>query len=164
MDRLWSPWRMQYVTAIERPPGCVFCISSPPDPEDDERRLVVYRGAHAFIILNLYPYNPGHLLIAPYRHTAELGGLMSEECGELMALVQRALRALHDDRGPHGYNLGMNLGTVSGAGIVDHLHLHLVPRWQGDTNFMPVTGETKVIPELLKITAARLRARLADGD
>ena len=155
---------MAYVTGGKRSSGCVFCISAQPDRGEDERRLVVYRGEHAFIILNLYPYNPGHLLIAPYRHTADLESLTAEESSEMMALAQRALRALRTDTGPHGYNVGMNLGSVGGAGIVDHLHLHLVPRWEGDTNFMPVIGGTKVLPELLTATAARLRQRLAEGE
>ena len=153
---------MAYVTGSKRSSGCVFCIPPQPDQAEEERRHIVYRGAHAFIILNVYPYNPGHLLIAPYRHTADLESLTAEESGEMMALVQRALRALRTDTGPHGYNMGMNLGSVGGAGIVDHLHLHLVPRWEGDTNFMPVIGGTKVLPELLTTTAARLRQRLAE--
>ena len=155
---------MAYVTGSKRSSGCVFCIPAEPDRAEDERRHIVYRGEHAFIILNLYPYNPGHLLIAPYRHTADLESLTAEESSEMMALAQRALRALRTDTGPHGYNVGMNLGSVGGAGIVDHLHLHLVPRWEGDTNFMPVIGGTKVLPELLTATAARLRQRLAEGE
>lgn len=153
---------MAYVTGSKRSSGCVFCILPQPDQAEDERRHVVYRGEHSFIILNVFPYNPGHLLIAPYRHTADLESLTEGESGELMALARRALRALRSDTGPHGYNLGMNLGSVGGAGIVDHLHLHLVPRWEGDTNFMPVIGGTKVLPELLTVTAARLRQRLAE--
>ena len=155
---------MAYVTGSKRSSGCVFCIPPQPDRAEDERRLVVYRGEHAFIILNLYPYNPGHLLIAPYRHTADLESLTAGESAEMMALAQRALRALRTDTGPHGYNMGMNLGSVGGAGIADHLHLHLVPRWEGDTNFMPVIGGTKVLPELLTATAARLRERLAEAE
>ena len=155
---------MAYVTGSKRSSGCVFCIPPQPDRAEDEQRHIVYRGEHAFIILNLYPYNPGHLLIAPYRHTADLESLTAGERGELMALAQRALRALRTDTGPHGYNMGMNLGSVGGAGIVDHLHLHLVPRWEGDTNFMPVIGGTKVLPELLTATAARLRERLAESE
>ncbi len=153
---------MAYVTGSKRSSGCVFCIPAQPDRAEDEQRHIVYRGAHAFIILNLYPYNPGHLLIAPYRHTADLESLTAGESAEMMALAQRALRALRTDTGPHGYNMGMNLGSVGGAGIADHLHLHLVPRWEGDTNFMPVIGGTKVLPELLTATAARLRQRLAE--
>ena len=155
---------MAYVTGSKRSSGCVFCIPAELDRAEDEQRHIVYRGEHAFIILNLYPYNPGHLLIAPYRHTADLESLTAEESSEMMALAQRALRALRTDTGPHGYNVGMNLGSVGGAGIVDHLHLHLVPRWEGDTNFMPVIGGTKVLPELLTATAARLRQRLAEGE
>ncbi len=155
---------MAYVTGSKRSSGCVFCIPVQPDRAEDEQRHIVYRGEHAFIILNLYPYNPGHLLIAPYRHTADLESLTAAERDEMMALAQRALRALRTDTGPHGYNMGMNLGSVGGAGIVDHLHLHLVPRWEGDTNFMPVIGGTKVLPELLTATAARLRERLAEGE
>lgn len=155
---------MAYVTGSARPPGCVFCISPTPDPEDDQRRVVVFRGSHAFIILNIYPYSPGHLLIAPYRHTAELESLTAGESSELLLLAQRAVRALQTDDGPHGYNLGMNLGAVAGAGIADHLHLHVVPRWRGDTNFMPVIGQTRVLPELLDTTATKLRRRLAAVD
>ena len=112
MDRLWSPWRMAYVTGSKRSSGCVFCIPAQPDRAEDEQRHIVYRGAHAFIILNLYPYNPGHLLIAPYRHTADLESLTAGESAEMMALAQRALRALRTDTGPQGYNMGMNLGSV----------------------------------------------------
>lgn len=154
---------MAYVTGSKTSSGCVFCVSRQANNAEDERRHIVYRGEYAFIILNLFPYNPGHLLIVPYRHTADLLGLTADESGEMMGLAQRAIRALQTEDGPQGYNLGMNLGCIGGAGIANHLHLHLVPRWEGDTNFMPIIGGTKVLPELLSSTAKRLRKLLSES-
>ena len=154
---------MAYVTGSKTSSGCVFCISPQANNVEDERRHIVYRGEYAFIILNLFPYNPGHLLIVPYRHTADLLGLTADESGEMMGLAQRAIRALQTEDGPQGYNLGMNLGSIGGAGIANHLPLHLVPRWEGDTNFMPIIGGTKVLPELLSSTAMRLRKLLTES-
>jgi ATP adenylyltransferase len=137
--------------------GCIFCDL--PAEGDDERTGILVRGVLAFVILNSYPYNPGHLMVAPFRHVGDFGAIEAPELAEIDALVARSIRALDDEMQPHGYNVGMNLGRVAGAGIPDHLHWHVVPRWNGDTNFMPVVGETRVLPELLDETYARLRPR-----
>ncbi len=157
MEKLWAPWRMAYV-GVAKPQGCIFCVKGQEDR--DEENLVLQRGKTAFVIMNAFPYNNGHLMVAPYRHTAELDSLSPEERDELMALAQDSLRLLHAAFGPDGYNLGMNLGRVAGAGIADHLHLHLVPRWDGDTNFMPVVADTKVLPDSLQSSYRKLREAL----
>lgn len=155
MDRLWAPWRMAYV-AVERPVGCVFCQA--PGDEDERRRLVLYRGETCFIIMNLFPYNGGHLMVVPYRHTSDLVGLTPEEQQELMVLTRHAIRALKESMRPDAFNVGMNLGRSAGAGIEEHLHQHIVPRWHGDMNFMPVIGETRVLPEALLESYDKLKA------
>jgi ATP adenylyltransferase len=137
--------------------GCIFCDLPAAADDQDEANHLLARGKVSFMLLNAFPYNPGHLMMAPYRHVGDYEELTAEELAELMALTGRAVRALREESGPHGFNLGMNLGQVAGAGIADHLHLHLVPRWGGDTNFMPVVGQTKVLPELLGETWRRLR-------
>jgi ATP adenylyltransferase len=153
-ERLWSPWRMEYIRRGEGGgrEGCLFCDVAAADPGQDEGNHLLARGEVSFVLLNAFPYNPGHLMVAPYRHVGDY-----DELAEVMAFAGRAIRAMREDSAPHGYNLGMNLGEVAGAGIADHLHLHLVPRWGGDTNFMPVVGRTKVLPELLGETYRRLR-------
>ena len=152
MDRLYSPWRYGYVTTTSQPvDGCVFCGAAAGDP------LVVARGTAAFVILNLYPYNSGHLMVVPARHVASLAELSTDELTELMTLVQRAEIALAEVYQPQGINVGLNLGRAAGAGIADHLHIHLVPRWVGDTNFMSVVGATRVLPEEVPASAVRLR-------
>ena len=159
-ERLWSPWRMEYIRRGERDQqdgGCVFCDLPAADPSQDEANHLLARGEVCFLLLNAFPYNPGHLMAAPYRHVGDYEELTAGELAEMMALAGRAIRAMREGSGPHGFNLGMNLGEVAGAGIADHLHLHLVPRWGGDTNFMPVVGRTKVLPELLNETYRRLR-------
>ena len=138
--------------------ACVFCRIAADTA--DEANLVLLRGERAFILLNLYPYNTGHLMIAPYAHVGELGGLDPAVSADLWDLTQRAVGVLGAEYTPHGYNVGMNLGQVAGAGVPDHLHVHVVPRWNGDTNFMPVTAETKVLPEALEETYRRLRRRV----
>ena len=155
MQHLWAPWRMAYI-GEEPAPGCIFCIKSA--EERDAENFIVHRGTHAFVMLNAFPYNSGHLMVAPYRHTAAFAELSRDELGDLMALAQQSLQALAHAYGPPGYNLGMNLGRIAGAGIADHLHLHVVPRWDGDTNFMPVIADTRVLPEALAETYRRLRA------
>ena len=160
MERLWTPWRMAFVGGPEQP-GCLFCRIKAEDR--DEENLVLHRGEQALVMLNLYPYNSGHLMIAPYAHTGDLASLPAEIGAEVLALTQRSVAALTEEYGPHGYNVGMNLGRVAGAGVPDHLHVHVVPRWNGDTNFMPVTAETKVLPETLDQTWRRLRSRFG-GD
>jgi ATP adenylyltransferase len=151
MERLWSPWRLDYVTAAEQP-GCVFC-----DAPRSADPLVVFKGTLAYVILNKYPYNNGHLMIVPFRHTASLADLSGDEMQEIGVLTQRAERALTEVYRPHGLNIGVNLGKPAGAGIHEHLHVHVVPRWNGDANFMTVVGETRVLPEELTTTAARLK-------
>jgi ATP adenylyltransferase len=153
MDRLWSPWRLAYVTGSHTTADCVFCDAfAHPDAE-----LVLLRGRHAFVILNLYPYNNGHLMVAPNRHIKTLVDLSGDEQSELMSMARWAEMALTEAYRPQGINVGINLGKAAGAGIEDHLHVHLVPRWAGDTNFMTAIAQTRVLPEELGQTAARLR-------
>jgi ATP adenylyltransferase len=137
--------------------GCIFCDL--PAEGDDVRTMILARGELAFVIVNSFPYNPGHLMVAPFRHVGAFTSLEAAELADVDALVARSIRALEQEMEPHGYNLGMNLGRVAGAGIPDHVHWHLVPRWNGDTNFMPVVGQTRVLPELLEETYTRLRPR-----
>ena len=160
MERIWSPWRMAYIQAAKEQGedgGCIFCDL--PAEGDDERTMILARGELAFVIVNSFPYNPGHLMVAPFRHVGAFTALEAAELADVDALVARSIRALEQEMEPHGFNLGMNLGRVAGAGIPDHVHWHLVPRWNGDTNFMPVVGQTRVLPELLEETYARLRPR-----
>jgi ATP adenylyltransferase len=160
VDRLWAPWRLSYVTAAQVPASdCIFCDASAGDID-----LVVLRGRAAYVILNLYPYNNGHLMVVPMRHLCTLEALTIDEQTELMHLTRLSEMALNEAYRPQGINVGINLGKAAGAGIENHLHIHLVPRWSGDTNFMTAVGETRVLPEDLGATAARLRpifARLA---
>jgi ATP adenylyltransferase len=155
-ERLWAPWRLEYIKRADEDDGCVFCRAA---ARPDEQSLVVHRGEHTFALLNKYPYTSGHLMVAPYRHVGEFGELTDDEALELHRLAQHALEALGAAYGPHGYNLGWNLGRVAGAGVLDHVHEHVVPRWGGDTNFMPVLADVKVLPEHL----AETRSRLADA-
>jgi ATP adenylyltransferase len=156
MDRLWSPWRMEYIQAAHH--GDVECfLCSEPAANDDERFFILARTAAAFVCLNIYPYNPGHLLIAPFRHESDLEALSEDESGECDALLRRSVRALKESMQPHGFNVGMNLGQIAGAGVPGHVHWHVVPRWGGDTNFMPIVGETRVLPELLADTFRKLQ-------
>jgi ATP adenylyltransferase len=156
MDHLWSPWRLQYVTAGHAPPGCVFCTADTgTDPA--QAALVVHRGATCFVILNLFPYNNGHLMVVPGRHIATLAEATTDELHELMHLTQRAEIVLRTAYQPHGINVGINIGRAAGAGLAEHLHIHLVPRWNGDTNFMTTVGDSRVLPESLDATASRLR-------
>lgn len=153
------------MTASDREQGCVFCDAR--DTHDDPQSLVLYRGTTCFVLLNLFPYNNGHLMIVPNRHIPSLASATAAELNELIELTRRAEIALTDAYAPHGLNMGINLGRPAGAGIVDHVHQHVVPRWNGDTNFMTVVGEARVLPEDLAQTAARLRplfARLAAGE
>ena len=161
MQRLWSPWRLAYVTSTASPStGCIFCsVSSPEQRGSDPSRddLVVARGRECYVILNLYPYNNGHLMVVPRRHIASLTLATPDELSELMQLTRDAEAVLTEAYRPEGINVGINLGRSAGAGIADHLHLHLVPRWTGDTNFMSVVGQTRVLPEQMDETARRLR-------
>ncbi|WP_010478794.1 HIT family protein [Thermococcus zilligii] len=147
MKTLWAPWRIEYIRSPKHK-GCIFCDF--PKENEDRERLILYRGEHSFVIMNNYPYNPGHVMIAPYRHVGKWEDLTDEELLEIMKLSQLMIKAIKKAMNPDGFNLGVNLGRVAGAGIDDHVHLHIVPRWNGDTNFMPVIADTKVIPESLK--------------
>lgn len=159
LHRLWATWRMQYVTTLDRDASeCVFCEIT--RGEDGPGNLILHRGTHCYIVLNLYPYNNGHAMVIPFRHVASLADMTDEEHLEMMQLASVVQVALEDGMGAQGFNLGMNLGRVGGAGIPGHLHLHVVPRWMGDTNFMPVVGETKVLPESLEATYRRLSAAI----
>jgi ATP adenylyltransferase len=155
MEQLWAPWRMELVSKGEPPPGCIFCDL--PKAADDRENLILGRTKNTFAILNKFPYNNGHLMVVPRSHTSELDGLGDEEHAELGEMLRVALRLVRKGYGPHGANVGMNLGRIAGAGIADHLHWHVVPRWNGDTNFMPVIGETKVMVEHLLASWDRLR-------
>ena len=152
-ERLWAPWRLEYIKSADDEPGCVFCRAL---AGDDEESLIVHRSEVAFVLLNKFPYTSGHLMVAPMRHVGEYGELDDDEVLELHRLASAGMGALGALYGPQGYNLGWNLGRVAGAGIVDHVHLHVVPRWGGDTNFMPVLADVKVLPEHLTETRRRL--------
>jgi ATP adenylyltransferase len=152
MDRLWAPWRLEYVTGTTPSGGCVFCEASP-----QRDVLVLFEGRTCYIVLNLYPYNNGHLMVVPYRHVASLAALEPDELLEMATLTQRAEVALNEAYKPQGINVGINLGRPAGAGILEHIHVHAVPRWNGDTNFMTVVGGARVLPEDLGTSAGRLR-------
>ena len=154
MEHLWSPWRLAYITGANPTTGCVFCNAAA-DPQADA--LIVFRGRTCYVILNLFPYNNGHLMVVPNRHLATLASATPAERAELIELTTRAEIALTEAYAPHGLNMGINLGKPAGAGVLDHVHLHVVPRWNGDTNFMTSVGETRVMPESLDATADKLR-------
>ncbi len=160
MERLWSPWRYAYIaagaSADASPQGCVFC-SIKADPRNDETNFVLYRAKFNFVVLNIHPYITGHLLIVPYEHVANLDAASKETTDELMDLTKRSQTALQEAYTPAGYNIGMNLGSAAGAGIVGHIHTHIMPRWVGDTNFMSTIGQTRVLPEDLTTTYQKLR-------
>jgi ATP adenylyltransferase len=154
MDRLWAPWRLSYVTAASTPAsGCIFCDAYTGRSDD----LLLFRGRDCFVILNLYPYNNGHLMVVPNRHLCALESLTADEQAEMMTLARASEMALNEAYQPHGINVGINLGKAAGAGIEHHLHMHVVPRWSGDTNFMTAVGETRVLPEDLGATVRRLK-------
>jgi ATP adenylyltransferase len=161
MDYLWTPWRYQYMEQVTsgKQPDCIFCDAVARN--DDAHTLIVYRGAKTFIILNRFPYTSGHVMIVPYAHVAELNLCDSATLTEMMTLAQRMEKVFQADYKPDGMNLGMNLGRAAGAGVAGHLHLHALPRWFGDANFMTVTAETRVHPEDLQVTYARLHKTLA---
>lgn len=158
MDRLWSPWRTKYIDTFKedkKPDDCVFCNKQEADINDNNN-LLVYKDILTYAVLNLYPYNSGHLMIVPYRHTDDFNSLTSAENLEVMKNLQLSVKALEIAMKPHGYNIGANLGRIGGAGIDEHIHFHIVPRWSGDINFMPVIGEVKVISQDLLETKSRL--------
>ncbi|MDP8230133.1 MAG: HIT domain-containing protein [Candidatus Gorgyraea atricola] len=145
MDKLWAPWRSEFVKAKKKK-GCIFCLKSRPDKDD----YVVKRSKHSFAILNIYPYNNGHVMVSPYRHVKDIKGLSDAELLDTMKLVKDMQRLLEKKLKPHGFNIGINTGKVGGAGYRGHIHIHIVPRWDGDTNFMPIIANTKVLPQSLK--------------
>ena len=159
MKQLWCPWRIQYILG-PKPDACVFCL--PESTEEDEDRLVLFRGTWNFVIMNKYPYNNGHLMVTPYRHLMNLCDLRAEESHELMDLLQECTAILQKQFTPQGVNLGLNLGEAAGAGIREHLHFHLVPRWNGDSSFMAVMDEVRVVPEHLRCTYAALKPHFSE--
>lgn len=154
MENLWSPWRMKYITDSETPAGCVFCLA--PQQVDSAENLIVHRGEHVYAILNRYPYTSGHLMVLPFAHVASIELLTADVRAELMEMVNHAITVLRKVYHAEGFNVGINMGVAAGAGIAEHAHIHIVPRWAGDTNFMTTTGETRVIPEDLKVTLQRI--------
>ncbi len=163
MESLWAPWRMDYIKGAA-PDECIFCLRDRGD--EDLRRLVLLRTQHCFVIMNRYPYTNGHLMVAPFRHSADPGSLSEAEVLDLHRLICLSREVLCDCARPDGFNIGLNLGKVAGAGVAEHLHCHIVPRWSGDTNFMPVLADVRVVPEHLEATYAQLRAgfqRLQEG-
>jgi ATP adenylyltransferase len=159
-QRIWAPWRSDYIKG-HKSDDCIFCTKP---ALSDEEGLIVRRGEHCFVILNAFPYTSGHVMVAPYAHTANLHDLDDPTATELISLVRESLRALKRAYGPDGYNLGANLGAIAGAGFADHFHMHVVPRWKGDNSFMPVIGETRVLPESLEETYRSLRQAFAETD
>jgi ATP adenylyltransferase len=162
LETLWSPWRARYIASgvDSQSPGCVFCAIQQ-QPDQDAENFVLHRGEHVFVLLNLYPYITGHLLIVPYEHTAEFDTVAKATTDELMDLAKSSQTAIRAVYSPSGFNLGMNLGSAAGAGIADHIHMHLLPRWSGDTNFMTTVGNARVIPESLETTYSRLLTQFA---
>jgi ATP adenylyltransferase len=160
MEKLWAPWRMEYIQNAEHDDqGCIFCVK--PQEAKDKDNLIVHRSTSSFVIMNKYPYNNGHLMIVPYLHESDLTRLSDEILLDIQHLLQLSIIVLKQTMKPHGINIGINLGRCGGAGIVDHLHYHLVPRWNGDTNFMPILADTKVISEALTATREKLHTAFA---
>lgn len=147
MKRLWAPWRMTYLKA-NKTEGCIFCQKAA--ERRDRENLILWRGQSGLVLLNLYPYNNGHLMVTPYEHVPSIENLSPETLADLMGMVQKSLAVLRKAMNPNAFNIGINLGAAAGAGIADHMHIHVVPRWNGDTNFMPVLGETRVVPDFLE--------------
>ncbi len=163
MDHIFTPWRYAYITTTDRAPSCIFCDRAPAPHSNldaDERNLVLYRGQHCFIIVNTFPYTSGHVMIVPYQHVDRLDILLPEAASEMMALAQRMETILRELYSPDGINMGMNIGKAAGAGVAGHIHMHVLPRWVADANFMSVIAETRVLPETLEETARRIRAAL----
>jgi ATP adenylyltransferase len=156
MERLWSPWRMEYIVSKKGEEGCVFCDKIA--DTDDETNYILHRGETCYVMLNLYPYNNGHLMVIPYQHAPSPEQLEEDELIEMMLMVNKSLKVLRQAMYPNGFNIGINIGKAGGAGIEGHVHIHVVPRWRGDTNFMPTCSQTRVIPELLDETYRKLKA------
>jgi ATP adenylyltransferase len=161
MEHLWSPWRYRYIATADKVEGCVFCRVR--DAAKDDENYIVHRGQLNFVILNLFPYTSGHLMIVPYEHTASFADVSDAVTAEMTGLAKHAQRALEAEYHPDGFNIGMNLGRAAGAGVADHLHLHVVPRWSGDANFVSVIGETRVLPEDLATTCTKLKKHFASA-
>lgn len=159
METLYSPWRMAYISTAEKSQECIFCEF--PKKNEDEAFLILHRGKTCFVILNAFPYNPGHLMVVPYRHIADYESLSDMELLEMHRLAGACIAALKENMAPHGFNMGINLGRIAGAGVDGHVHLHVVPRWSGDTNFTTVIGETRVLPEALSVTWTKLKKALS---
>jgi ATP adenylyltransferase len=157
MDYIWTPWRYAYITAADKKPSCIFCDLL--ESGNDEKALIVHRGEHNFIVLNAYPYTSGHCMVVPYEHLPQLNKLSSAAASEMMALSQRLESALLEIYKPNGVNLGMNIGKAAGAGVADHIHMHILPRWIADSSFMMVVSETRLLPELLETTYQRLKEK-----
>lgn len=155
MKRLWAPWRMEYIKVASKSQDCIFC---------KREQFILKETSQAFVMLNLFPYNPGHLMVAPKRHIKDLEDLTDEEIKEIFSLIKDSISALKKEANPDGFNIGVNIGRVAGAGFEGHIHFHIVPRWNGDTNFMPVIGEVRVIPEGIEKTYERLKKYFKDGD
>ncbi len=161
-DQLWAPWRLKYIENADKMEGCIFCEFPRQNPVSDMENLIVHRGVHSYIILNAYPYSNGHLMVVPYQHTASLDDFTDVEMLEVMQFTRLGVNLLKRAFKPDGFNLGVNMGRVAGAGIADHIHWHIVPRWNGDTNFMPVLADVRVIPESLSAVHQRLAQALIE--
>jgi len=159
MDRMWAPWRDKYISNVGST-KCIFCIPKKPDPSDDKKRLILHRSEHSFVIMNKYPYNNGHIMVAPYKHASGLDLLSEETLMDMMRMINKVKKALDAAIKPHGYNIGANIGRTAGAGFDKHVHMHIVPRWNGDTNFMPVFTNVKVISESLGSLYKRLQGKI----
>ena len=156
MEQIWAPWRIKYIL-MDKSKGCFLCEN--PKQDNNALNYILYRGSKNFVIMNIYPYNPGHLMVAPYRHVASLEGLTREELHEHSEIVSRSVKVLRETFDPHGFNIGINIGKVAGVGVEGHVHTHIVPRWQGDTNFMPVVSDTKIVSEALEETYNKLEGK-----
>jgi ATP adenylyltransferase len=154
MKVIWAPWRMEYVGSDQASEGCIFCPAD--EPTQDEKRLILYRGEWSIVLMNRFPYSNGHLLIAPLRHISSFDSLSPDEKLDLLNMMERSMSVLKEVMNPGGFNIGMNLGKVAGAGVEDHMHFHIVPRWNGDTNYMTVLGEVRIIPEHIRATYEKL--------
>lgn len=156
MKRIFTPWRMKYLNSEKKEDGCIFCVVI--EQKDDSNNLIIHRGERSFVILNRYPYTSGHLMVIPYQHSETLSDLGTETRNEMMELVNKASEVVKEVYKPEGFNIGINMGSAAGAGIADHIHIHVVPRWIGDTNFIPVVGDTRLIPEELDTTYKRIKS------
>ncbi len=161
MDYLWTPWRYAYVTAAEKVSGCIFCEL--PKIADDDKTHIVHRGKDCYVVLNTFPYTPGHVMVVPYAHLDELQKLPTEAAHEMMDLAQRIERILRQLYTPDGVNLGMNIGKAAGAGVAGHIHMHILPRWVADSNFITVVGETRILPESLEMTYQRIKTAMTSS-